>query len=112
MRKTYGAFFLTSLISLGASAPVFAQLDTESTMKLVSFSGQMHLIAEECGDYSASQLEEMKSSQKKEVTSLGISAAEFDAGFETGLNHMKQVLASMDTSAKSELCAQYKAAGK
>lgn len=87
--------------------PVAAMAQEKENMaKIAEFGGAMHAMAEECGNYSADQLREMKAGQQSASTVGGLSAGEFETIFAKGYEATKAKIAAGNASQKKTMCEQ------
>ncbi|MCC2596141.1 hypothetical protein LKR43_07295 [Pusillimonas sp. MFBS29] len=68
-------------------------------------------VAEECGDYTQSQLKEMRKQQQTSVSAMGVSVAQYDQMFEASYNNARTQIAMASPAEKAEMCEQMKVAG-
>ncbi|MVW80219.1 hypothetical protein GOQ28_14955 [Bordetella sp. 02P26C-1] len=103
--------FLTAAVTISLAGPALAQ-DAATAQKLAEFGGQMHAVAVACGDYTPSQLSEMKAEQQRSMATSGLSAAEFETAFQQGLQATQKKIASGTAQQRTQMCEQFSAAGK
>lgn len=73
----------------------------------------MQAVAETCGDYSATELAQMKEKQRQIATQGGTSPAEFERAFKTGHANGKTKIANATPAQKEKMCRDVRAmAGK
>lgn len=101
--KRLFAVFLCSAVLMPVAA--MAQ-EKENMAKIAEFGGAMHAMAEECGNYSADQLREMKAGQQSASTAGGLSAGEFETIFAKGYEATKAKIAAGNASQKKTMCEQ------
>ena len=99
------ALVMGSALAMGAGLACAQQ----NSAALVGFSGQMHAAAEFCGDYTATQLDEMKAQQKAASAGMGVASAEFDTVFSSAYDGAKKKLAQLSAAEKEKTCAELKA---
>lgn len=80
--------------------------EKENMAKIAGLGGAMHAVAEECGDYSADQLKEMKAGQQAASAAGGLSAAEFEPIFTQAYEATKAKIAAGSASEKKTMCEQ------
>lgn len=101
--KKTSALVLCSLVLVPISA--MAQ-EKENMVKIAEMGGGMHAIAEECGDYTAAQLKDMKAGQQSASAAGGLSAAEFETVFTKSYEATKVKIAAGTASQKKAMCEQ------
>lgn len=100
---------LPAIMILSALIPATAQAQNPSMDGLITFGGQMHALAELCGDYTAAELTQMKADQKDQAARNGVSAADFEKTFKTGYDEGAKALASAPPEQKKQACEQARA---
>lgn len=100
---------LPALLVLSVLIPATAQAQNPSMDGLITFGGQMHALAELCGDYSAAELTRIKADQKEQAALNGISGADFEKIFKTGYDEGAKALASAPAAQKQQACQQARA---
>lgn len=91
---------VTLLIILSFSAYA-NNTDKENQIKIASFGGQMHVIAEGCGDYTSNELKNLKSEMQKASI---LSHSEFEKSFNSGYLSAKTKWNKMNQQQKDETC--------
>lgn len=95
----------SSSLSVSAQQP-----DPMSPMnqQFAKLGGTMQAVAEVCGDYSAEQLAESKQQQKSQLAKNGMSEADFDKAFTTGLREAKEKWKTVPESERKGICEDMK----
>jgi hypothetical protein len=100
------AFFAVSILFSNIA------VSQSSEWSIVQFSGQMHATAAMCGDYSQSQLQEMKKKQKEQYVGLGMSSTKFESDFQQGYVKEKARLDQSSLKEKAKECQKLKSMTK
>ena len=100
-----GAAMLVSLPSLAQDPP-----NPLATMnaQLAKLGGTMQVTAEVCGGYTDEQLVEHKQQQKDHLARNGMDAANFDKGFDAGVEQGKAKWDSIPASERQAKCDEFK----
>jgi predicted secreted protein len=107
MTRSIASLALAAGLTAFAAAPAWAQKPDMS--KLAEFGGQMHAAAQSCGDHSAADLEKMKAQQKAASEQQGLSASDFESGFNKGLAAGMAKFKGMSAADKAKTCEQLNA---
>ncbi|ARP52883.1 hypothetical protein ACDW82_11075 [Alcaligenes faecalis] len=102
--------FLPAVLLLACSLSV-AQ-EANPTAQLAQMGGAMHAAAQVCGDYTDTQLQDMKNKQKEAMKDMGLSEADFDVAFEQGLQRGRKDLEGATNTQRNQMCEQLRSGPK
>src|SRR5690606_1598424 len=101
LRKVHLGAAVACAFAVTFAGASFAQ-DIATQAKVAQFGGQMHAVAQKCGGYTQAQLDSLKAQQRAAIA--GMSASDFDAAFNDGLEQARQRIASGTPEQIAQMC--------
>ncbi len=95
----------TALLNIGTTAHT-------QEFSFAKYGGKMHGEATVCGDYTESELKELKRKQKEQFVGMGMKPAQFDAEFEQGYKQGRADLEKAKPEARAKHCEQLRKMAK
>lgn len=86
--------------------------EANPSTQLAQMGGAMHAAAQVCGDYTDTQLQDMKNKQKEAMKDMGLSEADFNAAFEQGLQRGRKDLDGATDAQRKQMCEQLRSGPK
>ncbi len=102
------ARLLVAATTLGLGAAAHAQLPPD---QLIAMGGAAQAVAEVCKGYSADQLRAMKADQLAQAGKMGVSAADFDKGFQAAHDKAAADIAALSAADRATMCKQMESLG-
>ena len=100
---------LTAALTLVTAGGVHAQLDAESSLKLVAMSAGMNEMAAACGHITPAELQKTQVNQREATLQGGITAAQYEASYTKAKEDFLKRWGTLSKAQQSEKCNQVKA---